>query len=66
MFRLLFPGKFRGRYRLMSVGVLFTIIALVAPAAAAAQAQAANGVKQSLYRMYDAAVVDRFCVTRAG
>ena len=50
MFRLLFPGTFRGRYCLLSVGVLSALIALVAPAAAAAQAQAANGNIEGIVR----------------
>ena len=50
MFRVLFPGKFRGQYRLLSVGVLSALIALVAPAAAAAQAQAANGNIEGIVR----------------
>ena len=50
MFRLLFPGKFRGQYRLLSVGVLSALIVLVAPTAAAAQAQAANGNIEGIVR----------------
>ena len=50
MFRLVFPGKFRGQYRLLSVGVLSALVALVAPAAAAAQAQAANGNIEGIVR----------------
>ena len=43
-------SKFRGQCRLLSVGVLSALIALVAPAAAAAQAQAANGNIEGIVR----------------
>ncbi len=46
----MFPSKFRGQCRLLSVGVLTALIALVAPAAAAAQAQAANGNIEGIVR----------------
>ena len=46
----MFPSKFRGQCRLLSVGVLSALIALVAPAAAAAQAQAANGNIEGIVR----------------
>ena len=46
----MFGVSFRSKFRLLSVGVLIALIALVTPAGAAAQAQAANGNIEGIVR----------------